>query len=70
MGRDIARAGAKEMMQRRQYGLDGFLAFLQYFVMWRGLKNLRMFEPKITAILDVLETPCETLNSQNVCLNL
>ena len=56
-GEDATRVAAKEMLQRGQYGLDGFLAFIRYFVMRRGLKG-GMFEPKVTAILEELETSC------------
>lgn len=53
-GEDAMHAAAKGMMQWGQYGLDGFLAFIGYFVMWCGLKG-GMFESKVKAILEELE---------------
>jgi hypothetical protein len=56
-GDDATRAAAKEMLQRGQFGLDGFLKFIHYFVERRGLKG-GMFESKIMGILEELETSC------------
>jgi hypothetical protein len=47
----------KEMLQCSQYGLDGFLMFICYFIMWCGLKG-GMFKSKVIAILEELETAC------------
>ena len=56
-GEDAMHAAVKGMMQQGQYGLDGFLAFIRYFVMWHGLKG-GMLESKVKAILEELEASC------------
>jgi hypothetical protein len=68
-GDDATRAAAKEMLQRGQYGLDGFLAFIRYFVKWRGLKG-GMFESKVMMILEELEASCVRPRFPNNLVNL
>jgi hypothetical protein len=51
---------AKGMLHRGQYGLDGFANFIEYFVKRRGLMG-GLIEPKVTAILEALESVCVTL---------
>jgi hypothetical protein len=53
-GEDAMGKAVKEMLQRGQCGLDGFIRFLRFFVMTRGLKGA-MFESKIKALLEELE---------------
>lgn len=53
-GEDAMCKAVKEMLQRGQWGLDGFIRFLRFFVMTRGLKGA-MFESKIKALLEELE---------------
>jgi hypothetical protein len=54
-GEGEMRESVKEMMNRGNYGLDGFVRFLHYFVMYRGLKG-GMFESKVVAVLEELES--------------
>jgi hypothetical protein len=54
-GEGEMRESVKEMMNRGSYGLDGFVRFLHYFVMYRGLKG-GMFESKVVAVLEELES--------------
>ena len=44
-----------EMMNCGSYGLDGFVRFLHYFMMYCGLKG-GMFESKVVAVLEELES--------------
>jgi hypothetical protein len=53
-GEDAMCKVVKEMLQHGQWGLDGFIRFLQFFVMTCGLKGA-MFESKIKALLEELE---------------
>lgn len=53
-GDHVMRAAAKDMLHRGQYGLDGFLAFIHYFIMWRGLKG-GLIESRVMVILEELE---------------
>ena len=54
-GEGEMRESVKEMMNRGSYGLDGFVRFLHYFVMYHGLKR-GMFELKVVAVLEELES--------------
>ncbi|KAF8230110.1 hypothetical protein L208DRAFT_1283552, partial [Tricholoma matsutake] len=53
-GEEEMHESVKEMMNRGNYGLDGFVRFLLYFMMYRGLKG-GMFESKVVAVLEELE---------------
>jgi hypothetical protein len=54
-GDHAMRAAAKDMLHWGQYGLDGFLAFIRYFIMRRGLKG-GLIESRVMVILEELET--------------
>ena len=63
-GEEEMRDSVKEMMHRGRYGLDGFVTFLHYFVVHRGLKG-GMFESKVMAVMEELKSKfvrmkCET----------
>ena len=53
-GEDAMCEAVKGMLYRGQFGLDGFIQFLRFFVMSRGLKGA-MVESKIKALLGELE---------------
>jgi hypothetical protein len=59
-GEDAMCGAAKEMLCRGQFGLDGFIRFLRFFVMNRGLKGA-MVESKVTALLEEMEIQYVTL---------
>ena len=61
-GEEAMQEAVKEMLECGQYGLDGFIKFLQFFVMNHGLKGV-MFESKLKALL-------EELNRQYVAKSL
>lgn len=50
-------AAVKGMMQRGAYGLDGFHAYMKYFVVHRGLKS-PLFESKVKVLIELLEKMC------------
>ena len=54
-GEDAMGKAVKEMLQHGQCGLDGFIWFLQFFIMTHGLNGM-MFESKINVLLEELET--------------
>jgi hypothetical protein len=56
-GVDENRENAKEMLQRGEYGLDGFLKFLRYFVNYRGLA-VGLFESKVEVLVKELNEKC------------
>jgi hypothetical protein len=51
---------ARSMLHRGQYGLDGFVNFIEYFVTRRRLMG-GMIEGKVTAVLEALESACVTV---------
>jgi len=46
---------AKQMLHRGRYGLDGFIAFMEYFVTRRGLMG-GLIEPKVMSVLKAADT--------------
>lgn len=50
---------AKQMLHRGQNGLDGFIGFIEYFVMRRGLMG-GLIEPKVMSVLKALDVACVT----------
>ncbi|KAF8218703.1 hypothetical protein L208DRAFT_1348341, partial [Tricholoma matsutake] len=58
-GEEEMHNSVKEMMCHGRYGLDGFVTFLDYFVMHWGLKG-RMLESKVMAVIRELEARCVT----------
>jgi hypothetical protein len=63
------KESAKVMLHRGQYGLDGFVNFLGYFVAQRGLMG-GLIESKVMAILEALEFACVTFNDFEVTVKL
>jgi hypothetical protein len=61
-GDEEVNISAREMLHRGQYGLDGFIKFVDYFVTRRGLMG-GLIESKTTAILKALESACVHLES-------
>ncbi|KAI9433597.1 hypothetical protein H4582DRAFT_2060981 [Lactarius indigo] len=49
------RENVKEMINRGEYGLDGFIQFFKFFVFHRGLEGA-MIEPKIEGLLHEIDT--------------
>jgi hypothetical protein len=49
-GESEMRGNVKEMLNRGEYGLDGFIHFFKYFVLRRGLEGA-MIEPKVDGLL-------------------
>lgn len=56
-GEDAMHEAVKGMLHRGQYGLDGFIRFIRFFVMSCGLKG-GMVESKIKALLEEMELWC------------
>ena len=54
-GESEMRENVKEMLNRGEHGLDGFVQFFKYFVLQRGLEGT-MIETKIDGLL------CEIVN--------
>jgi hypothetical protein len=48
------RENAKEMVNRGELGLDGFIRFFKYFVLQRGLEGA-LIEPKIDGLLGEID---------------
>ena len=44
-----------QMMKHREYGLDGFIKFMMFFVVERSLQGV-MIETKVEALLRELES--------------
>ena len=42
------------MLKRGEYGLDGFIKFMMYFIVNRGLQGV-MFEMKVEALIRELD---------------
>jgi hypothetical protein len=49
-GESEMRGNVKEMLNRGEYGLDGFIHFFKYFVLRQGLEGA-MIEPKVDGLL-------------------
>jgi hypothetical protein len=56
-GEDTMREAVKGMLHCGQYGLDGFIRYVQFFMMSHGLKG-GMVESKIKALLEEVELRC------------
>lgn len=59
-GEEENRMAIKEMIQRGEYGLDGFHNFLKHFVIHRGLKG-GLFEAKVKIVIEELDSMCVSL---------
>lgn len=53
------KESARDMLHRGQYGLDGFINFIEYFVTRHGLMG-GLIETKLGAVLEALESACLT----------
>lgn len=49
-GESDMRANVKEMLNRGEHGLDGFIRFFKYFILQRGLEGA-LIEPKFEGLL-------------------
>jgi hypothetical protein len=58
------RENVMGMLQRGEYGLDGFLRFLRYFVNHRGLA-VAMFESKVEMLVEELNKKCVRWSSRS-----
>ena len=62
MGRRQTNESARGMLHHGQYSLDGFVKFIDYFMMQRGLVG-GMIESKVTAVLKALDSACVRLDN-------
>jgi hypothetical protein len=53
-GESEMQEGVKEMINRGEHGLDGFIQFFKYFVLQRGLEGT-LIEPKIDGLLHEID---------------
>lgn len=53
------KESARDMLHRGQYGLDGFVNFIKYFVTRHDLMG-GLIETKLEAVLEALESACMT----------
>ena len=56
-GESEMRMNVKEMLNRGEHGLDGFVQFFKYFILQRGLEGA-MIEPKFEGLLCEIDNQC------------